>query len=229
MSGGLEGLRRRLLRRLLLGLARPRFPFGGADIVVPAGVLNPTAFRASLSFARAAIAAAPDGPSEVLELGCGAGLAAVLLARAGHRVTATDIDPRAVIAAAANARRNGVPLRTLVCDWDAALAPRERYDLVVVNPPFLTEDAPVLRRALSGGPGLEVVAAALAAVARRLRPQGRGLLLTSERSGRSRVRSLLERADLTVSEEREFRCWGERYHLDLIRLRDPASTAEAGP
>ncbi len=222
----LEGLRRRLVHRTLIALARPRFRFRGCRIVVPPGVLNPTAFRASLTFARAAERAAPAAPSDVLELGCGAGLAAVLLARHGHRVTATDIEPRAASAAAANARRNRAGLRALACDWDAALTSEVRFDLVVVNPPFLVVETPVLRRALYGGARLEAVAAALAAVGRRLRPAGRALLLTSERSGRGLVLSLLAQTDLEAVEGRTFTSWGELYHVDLLSRRHPAAIAE---
>src|SRR3972149_5827348 len=44
----------------------------------------------------------------VLELGCGAGLATVLAAKAGCRVVATDVVPEAVECARENAILNGV-------------------------------------------------------------------------------------------------------------------------
>jgi len=58
------------------------------------------------------------GGRRVLELGCGLGLPSIAAARAGAHVTATDWSVHAVRAAAANADRNGVEVRTLVADWD---------------------------------------------------------------------------------------------------------------
>ena len=77
--------------------------------------------------------------ARTLELGCGLALPSIAAARAGGRVLATDWSPDAVSGRGANARRNGVEIETLVCDW-AAPAP-------------LLERAPVparagLRRAL---------------------------------------------------------------------------------
>lgn len=214
-----------MLRRILLAGSRDHFRHRGSDFAVPPGVLNPTMFRVSFVFARAAVEAAPTMPGDVLELGCGAGVAAVLLARTGHRVTATDCDVAALAATRANVRRNGLAVDVVGCDWDVGLKPDRRFDLVVVNPPFL----PIghvqvvceakLTRALVGGPGLEVVAAALAAVARRLRLEGRALMLTSERSGRQVVEGHIERAGLVVAQCRVLSSWGERYYLDLLRVR----------
>ena len=213
------------MRRALLALARRRFRHRGCTFEVPPGVLNPTVFRASFVFAEAAVAAAPPARGEVLELGCGAGLAAVLLARAGHHVTATDIDLGALAATRANADRNRVVVGVVGCDWETGLDPRRCFDLVVVNPPFLPIDQlqvvgqPRLAAALVGGHDLEVVAAALAAVARRLRPSGRALVLTSERSGRLIVEAHTARVGLVLAQSRVVSSWGERYHLDLLRAR----------
>lgn len=52
----------------------------------------------------------------VLELGCGLGLCGIACARRGAIVTMTDFNPRAVEAAARNARLNRV--RCAACRWD---------------------------------------------------------------------------------------------------------------
>jgi ribosomal protein L11 methyltransferase len=72
----------------------------------------------------------------ILDLGTGSGVLAIAAARAlRRRVLATDIDPLAVHAARANARRNGVgPLVEVVCaDGVAALHGRGPFDLVFAN------------------------------------------------------------------------------------------------
>ena len=70
----------------------------------------------------------------VLELGAGLGLAAVLAARAGARVVATDILPGAVETIRANAALNGVTIDARLGDCYAPVA-GERFDLVASNPP----------------------------------------------------------------------------------------------
>src|SRR5205823_9130155 len=70
----------------------------------------------------------------VLEIGAGLGLAAVLAARAGARVVATDVVPAAVETIRANAALNGVTLDARLGDCYAPVA-GERFDLICSNPP----------------------------------------------------------------------------------------------
>jgi release factor glutamine methyltransferase len=70
----------------------------------------------------------------VLEIGAGLGLAAVLAARAGARVVATDVVPEAVEAARANARRNGVEIDVRLGDCYTPVG-GERFDLICTNAP----------------------------------------------------------------------------------------------
>jgi len=70
----------------------------------------------------------------VLELGAGLGLAAVLAARAGACVVATDILPGAVETIRANAALNGVTIDARLGDCYSPVA-GERFDLVASNPP----------------------------------------------------------------------------------------------
>lgn len=69
----------------------------------------------------------------VLELGCGLGLASIVAARAGAKVTATDWSEASVAATADNAARNGVELETIVADWDRPgdLLAEAPWDLVI--------------------------------------------------------------------------------------------------
>jgi release factor glutamine methyltransferase len=70
----------------------------------------------------------------VLEIGSGLGLAAVLMARAGARVVATDVLPAAIDAIRLNAALNGVAVDTRLGDCFAPVS-GERFDLVCTNPP----------------------------------------------------------------------------------------------
>ena len=74
--------------------------------------------------------------ARILDLGTGSGVLAIAAARMLRcRVLATDIDPQAVHAARANARRNGAgPLVEVVCgDGVAGLRRRGPFDLVFAN------------------------------------------------------------------------------------------------
>jgi len=85
--------------------------------------------------------------ASVLELGTGTGVLAAVLARRGAvRVTATDVNPRAVACARANLDRLGVGKRCEVVEadlWPAVSEPTETTDaadaadIVVFNPPWL--------------------------------------------------------------------------------------------
>lgn len=70
----------------------------------------------------------------VLELGCGIGLASLVLQRRGADVTASDIHPLAEPFLTYNAALNGldaVPYRQL--RWDVPLATLGRYDMVIAS------------------------------------------------------------------------------------------------
>jgi len=93
------------------------------------------------SCAKHAPGAGPTGGAAA-ELGCGTGLLAALLARTYPVVVATDLDPRAVEAAALTLALDDRPRdhRVLVTAADGAAGLRPgAFDLVAVNPPNMTE------------------------------------------------------------------------------------------
>ena len=81
------------------------------------------------------LTAAPPEGIEVIDYGCGSGILAVAAAALGaRRVTAIDIDPQALRAAAENARANGVSDRvSVVAAETATSAAAEPASLVVAN------------------------------------------------------------------------------------------------
>lgn len=70
-----------------------------------------------------------------LDLGCGNGTIAVLLARAGWPTRGLDVSASAVAATAESAAANGVTVDAVRADGLAGLAPASA-DLIVCNPPF---------------------------------------------------------------------------------------------
>ncbi len=82
-----------------------------------------------------AVAALVRPGMKFLEVGCGAALVSILAARAGAKVTATDLNPHAINIALHNARQNKVPLEIVQTDLlDGLDGP---FDLVAFNPPYL--------------------------------------------------------------------------------------------
>ncbi|MGW8992776.1 HemK2/MTQ2 family protein methyltransferase [Streptomyces zhihengii] len=74
--------------------------------------------------------------TDVLDVCTGSGALAVLAARMGARVSATDISRRAVMTARLNAARAGQRVRVLHGDLTGPLA-QKRFDVVVSNPPYV--------------------------------------------------------------------------------------------
>ncbi len=128
----------------------------------------------------------PTRPSgRLLDLGTGSGILAVALAheRPELEIWATDLDPRALRIARANARRlGGRPIRFRVGDWFDALPRSLRFDAIVSNPPYLADSDPHLaddglrfepRRSLAAGPtGLEALLVLIRDSAARLNAGG---------------------------------------------------------
>ena len=91
----------------------------------------------------------------VLDLATGSGLVAVAAARAGARiVTANDIDPLALAAAAANAEANGVAVRAV--EGDLLETGYAEADVILAGDVFYSREMagrvlPFLRRAAGGG------------------------------------------------------------------------------
>jgi release factor glutamine methyltransferase len=108
----------------------------GLSLVVLPDVFNPKLLRSGALLvsvvARAGLV--PPG-SRVLDLGCGSGAAGLAAARAGGRVTATDINPAAVRCARANALLNDLDVEVREGDLFAPLGD-QRFDVVLFNPPY---------------------------------------------------------------------------------------------
>jgi release factor glutamine methyltransferase len=126
-------------------------------------------------------------PLSILDLGTGSGAIALALAAfyPEAAVTALEVSAEALALARENAAALGLDarIRFLVSDWFTALEPGAQFDLIVANPPYLSEAetaaaAPEVgghepRVALSPGPeGTEALARILAEAQRYLGDNG---------------------------------------------------------
>ncbi|KQR17487.1 class I SAM-dependent methyltransferase [Cellulomonas sp. Leaf334] len=73
----------------------------------------------------------PTGPWDVLDLGCGTGSLAALLAQAGHRVTGVDLSPEMV--ERARTKLDAAGLRATFVVGDAADPPGDPVDVVLTR------------------------------------------------------------------------------------------------
>jgi release factor glutamine methyltransferase len=172
----------------------------------------------------------------VLEIGAGLGLAAVLAARAGARVVATDIVPSAVAATRANAALNGVAIDARIGDGYAPVA-GERFDLIASNPPQMPtppgrERADATAAADNGGTdGWGVLDRLIAGAPAHLMPGGRLVFTIFAFLGRKTAFARCEAAGLiprlVASETQAFpRIGYER--LEHLRAVDAEGTLAAG-
>jgi release factor glutamine methyltransferase len=172
----------------------------------------------------------------VLEIGAGLGLAAVLAARAGARVVATDVVGEAVEMIRRNAQLNGVSVDARVGDCYAPVV-GERFDLVCTNPPQMPTPAGREREdpqaaADNGGiDGWDLLDRVIDAAPAHLEPGGRLVFSLFAFLGRKSAFARLERRgfvpSVLASEVQSFpRIGYER--LDHIRSLDPEGTLTPG-
>jgi release factor glutamine methyltransferase len=127
---------------------------------------------------------------KVLELGVGSGAIVISLAKAcpNHTYYGCDLSPMALETAIENARAlSETPIRFFRGSWFDAIVPREMFDLIISNPPYIpTADIQGLASeikghephlALDGGlDGLDAIRVLLDQARRRLLPGGRILI-----------------------------------------------------
>lgn len=206
------------------------YAYAGCVFRVPDGVQPPKA--GSLFFARHVN---PGAGERMLEIGAGLGLAAVLAARAGASVVATDVVPTAVDVIRLNAALNGVSIDARLGDCYAPVA-GEHFDLVCSNPPQMPtppgrERGDAAAAADNGGiDGWEILDRIIAGAPAHLRPRGRLLFTIFAFLGRKTALAKVEAAGLVpsvvASETQAFpRIGFER--LDHLRALDAERTVSA--
>jgi release factor glutamine methyltransferase len=137
----------------------------------------------------------------VLEIGAGLGVVAVLAARGGATVVATDVVPAAVDTIRANAALNGVTIDARLGDCYAPVA-GERFDLVCSNPPQMPtppgrERDDATAAADNGGrDGWQVLDRVIAGAPAHLRAGGRLVFTIFAFLGRKAAMARLEAAGL---------------------------------
>ncbi|MBI2469004.1 MAG: methyltransferase [Candidatus Rokubacteria bacterium] len=179
----------------------------------------------------------PEG-EEVLDVGTGAGLVAVLAARRAKRVVATDIVPECIALASQNAALNGVADRVEARLGDCYGPVRgETFDLIVSGPPQMPtppdrERADWMARADNGGvDGWAVLDRLIVGAREHLRPGGRLVLslfaFLGERKGLVKLGAAGLVPRVVARENQPFPRLGYE-RLEHIRARDAEGALPRG-
>ena len=118
----------------------------GHDLEITPDVLIPRP-ETELLVERALSWLASDTSASVLDLGCGSGAVALAIARERprSRVLGVDRAHAAVELAKSNAQRLAIANASfIVADWFEGV-PREAFDVIVANPPYVAEDDAYLK------------------------------------------------------------------------------------
>ncbi len=201
---------RRLLRRSIHFLAyhfvlsrrRTRVTrVAGFRLTVRPTVFHPRYFLSSECFAEF-ISHLDLSGQRVLDVGTGSGILALAAARAGAaNVIAADINPNAALAAADNARDNGLGqcVSGLCCNLLSALAPRPLFDVILSSPPkHAGEPRDLADRGWHAGPAYRDVAALFDQSRQRLKPAGRLFVMVSSDTDLSLFAGLIDRAGFSA-------------------------------
>ncbi len=151
-----------------------------------------------------------------LDMGCGCGFFAVLMAKKGALVTASDINPEAVEITKQNAKANDVKLTAVQSDVFSKIS--SRYDFISFNPPYLpTEDAHKYKDQWSGGKtGRDVIEKFLQQAQNHLNKDGSMLMIFSSLTGEKEVRGLAEKCGFAFRVlERQKIPWEELIVVEL--------------
>lgn len=115
--------------------SKPRnYNYQGISFIILPGVFFPH-FTFSTRLLMDFISSFELNKKHFLELGCGAALIAVLAAKKGAIVTASDLNPEAVKNAKINSNKNGLTIKTLKSDLFENID-EKHFHFICINPPF---------------------------------------------------------------------------------------------
>jgi release factor glutamine methyltransferase len=172
----------------------------GVPLLVLPSVFNPVLLRTGALLARAVAREYTNGAGAervALDMGTGSGAGAVFAARRGFRVVGVDVNPEAVRCARLNALLNGQEGCIEVREGDLfAPVQRERFDLVLFNPPFYRGAHRDARDQAWRSP--DVIERFAAGLPDHLSAQGRALVVLSTDGEGAAMLQALERAGLAA-------------------------------
>lgn len=135
---------------------------------------------------------------KILDMGCGSGFLSILAAKKNF-VTSVDINAKACRTVKNNAMKNEVNIEVIHSDLFNKV--KERFDIIVFNPPYLPdiEEDELKDISYHGGPtGREVIGKFIKDAGNFLNENGKLLLLISSLTGEKEVIEMLENHGFTA-------------------------------
>lgn len=146
-----------------------------------------------------------------LEIGVGSGIILDVLERHFENVIGTDIDFSAIH------KRRKTNSVLVCCDAASALAPGNRFELIVSNPPYLPDDEKIVDRTVHGGPaGIETTVHFVETALPLLAESGRILIVVSSLADSAAFDDLVAREGLNKKVKEEKRLFYET--LSVVEL-----------
>jgi release factor glutamine methyltransferase len=238
IARALRAVRRRVARPILHGLRRPvllrrmsrasEVRLLGLRFRTHPDVFHPVYFSSSRILAEALLGADLRGRS-FLDMGTGSGPIALVAAKRGARVTACDVNARAVLLTRTNAALNGLSVEVIESDlFSSPLLEGRTFDEIVFNVPFYPHPSrSVYERAFRAGEGFDVVRRFAEGARAHLGDQGRVVIIFSEDCDREPMLGAFLSAGFALEEERLRHRALEQFSVTSFRV--PATGVAAHP
>lgn len=188
-----------------------RMRFMGLDLEIDEDVFAPHPDENGSDPFHQAVADQAHAGKRVLDMGTGSGVSGILAARQGAVVVATDVNPRSVECARANAERNGVAARITFAVGDLFENVAGDFDLIVFDPPFRWFRPRDMLERGTADENYRTLRAFMDEAPRRLRPEGRLLLNFGTSGDMDYLLALADRTGL----RREMTMYGEASRVGL--------------
>lgn len=193
----------------------------GLKLTVPPTVFHPKIFLTSEIFADYLQSLDLRGLRAV-EVGTGSGILALSAAKAGaDYVLALDINPQAVKAAEMNAKANGLTqVEARESNLFSAVPETEQFDVIISNPPYLSgEPRNTADRAWHAGPGYRDILGLFDQAAKRMKADGKFIMLVSSDTNMPLFNSLIDQAGLVSKEISTHSIFVEKFIIHELRKR----------
>jgi len=162
--------------------------------------------------------------ASVLDLGCGSGIQGIQCAKLGaSSVTFADLNPLALRNARQNCKKNAVKCQKKFMQSDLFSNIREKFDVVIFNPPYVPSDAKKFLDTDGGKKGREVLDRFLVRVGDFLLPDGSFFFLQTSLNGENATQKLLKhlgfefriagRKKLFFEELIVFKAWKKKHRV----------------
>ena len=220
---------RTLLKKVLFPLLKPlaywylsknrKWSYSGLRFKVFPGVFHPGLFFSTKIMMDYLSTLNLKGQS-LLEIGCGSGAISLWATRLGAKVTAVDLNPRAVENTQENALKNDLFLDVLVSDLAANLG-EEIFQLIVVNPPYYPkEPANAEELAWYCGKDFEFFSRLFEESKRHLSQEGKMFMILSEDCALEKIEALANSAGWSMKEVHRKSVWAEMNFIFCLTLRN---------